>query len=109
MAQLRPPIHQESLTTMSQIPITKDYAATVGDWCEHVENRSLLLNKFAFPKNWGVIEKKDDASRWSLMRVAYNGKALLTKEASELRKKAAKWEHRANDPREREKTTETLR
>jgi CRISPR-associated protein Cmr6 len=74
---------------MSQIPITRDYAAAaVGDWCEQVENRSLLLNKFAFPKNWGDDNKENSASFWSLMRVAANGSALLTQKAADLERRA---------------------
>jgi CRISPR type III-B/RAMP module RAMP protein Cmr6 len=74
---------------MSQIPITKDYARAVGEWCEKVENRSLLLDKFAFPKKWGAIdEKKDDASRWSLMRIASNGSTLLNMAAKDCERKA---------------------
>lgn len=62
---------------MSQIPITREYAETVGEWCEKVENRSLLHEKFAFPKNWGDSVKEDKASNWSLMRIASNGSNLL--------------------------------
>ncbi|MDR1613468.1 MAG: type III-B CRISPR module RAMP protein Cmr6 [Planctomycetota bacterium] len=62
---------------MSQIPMTKEYADTVGAWGEKIENRSLLLDKFAVPKNWGDAVREDGASFWSLMRVASNGRALL--------------------------------
>lgn len=69
---------------MSQIPITKDYADAVGQWCEKVENRSLLLDKFALPKNWGEAVKENSASSWSLMRIASNGPALLKQVAKKL-------------------------
>jgi CRISPR-associated protein Cmr6 len=61
---------------MSQIPITRDYAAAAGDCCEKVENRSLLLDKFALPKNWGEAVKENAAASWSLMRIASNGAVL---------------------------------
>jgi len=73
---------------MSQIPITREYAAAVGDWCERVENRSLLLDKFAFPKIWGDGNKENSASFWSLMRIASNGAILLQQKAADLERKA---------------------
>ena len=69
---------------MSQIPITKEYAEAVGLWCERVENRSLLHEKFAFPKEWGGDNKVNQASIWSLMRIAANGSILLTQLAAKL-------------------------
>ncbi|MDR0535618.1 MAG: type III-B CRISPR module RAMP protein Cmr6 [Puniceicoccales bacterium] len=69
---------------MSQIPITRDYAAAVGEWCERVENRSLLHEKLAFPKNWGDAVKENQASNWSLMRIASNGGKLLNQAAQRL-------------------------
>lgn len=69
---------------MSQIPITREYAAAVGEWCEQVENRSLLHEKFALPKNWGDAVKENSASTWSIMRIATNGAILLKNKADEL-------------------------
>lgn len=73
---------------MSQIPITKEYAEAVGSWCEKVENRSLLHEKFAFPKKWGDSTKEDQASNWSLMRIASNGSTLLHNAQKDLERKA---------------------
>jgi len=69
---------------MSQIPITREYAAAVGEWCEAVENRSLLHEKFALPKKWGQAVKENSASNWSIMRIATNGAVLLKRKADEL-------------------------
>lgn len=69
---------------MSQIPITREYAAAVGEWCEQVENRSLLHEKFALPKNWGEAVKENSASNWSIMRIATHGSVLLKSKADEL-------------------------
>ena len=73
---------------MSQIPITQDYAKAVGNWCEKVENRSLLLDKFALPKNWGEAVKENSASSWSLMRIASNGSALLRSVAADCQRRS---------------------
>ena len=71
---------------MSRIPITKDYAVAVGDWCEKVDNRSLLHEKFAFPKVWSEDVKENSASYWSIMRIATNGSVLLKQAAEKLAK-----------------------
>jgi CRISPR type III-B/RAMP module RAMP protein Cmr6 len=84
----RPPFRQSAEADENHIPITADYAAAVGEWCEAVENRSLLHEKFAFPKRWLGGEKQDKASSWSLMRIASNGAPLLRAAAQNLRKKA---------------------
>jgi len=73
---------------MSQIPITKDYAAAAGRWCEKVENRSLLHEKFAFPKKWGEDVKDNLASYWSIMRIADNGSTLLGNAKKDLERRA---------------------
>jgi CRISPR type III-B/RAMP module RAMP protein Cmr6 len=73
---------------MSQIPITKDYAGAVGKWCEKVESRSLLHEKFAFPKNWGEDVKENSASYWSIMRIATNGSGLLNNAKRDLERRA---------------------
>lgn len=73
---------------MSQIPLTNEYASVVGRWGEKIENRSLLLDKFAFPKNWGTAIRIDQASNWSLMRIASNGASLLNKLSKDLQRSA---------------------
>lgn len=73
---------------MSQIPITREYAEAVGEWCQQVESRSLLHEKLAFPKQWGGDNKENQASNWSLMRIASNGATLLKQKAAELERKA---------------------
>lgn len=73
---------------MSQIPITREYAEAVGEWCQQVESRSLLHEKLAFPKQWGGDNKENQASNWSLMRIASNGSILLSQKAVELERKA---------------------
>lgn len=73
---------------MSQIPLTKEYADVVGHWGEKIENRSLLLDKFVFPKNWGSEIRVDQASNWSLMRIASNGSSLLHKFSQDLQHRA---------------------
>jgi CRISPR type III-B/RAMP module RAMP protein Cmr6 len=80
------------------IPMPGDLADLIGPAAEHVENRSLLLDKFVFHKRWPVVEettrrghdfvKWDEASRWSFMRIADGANMLLRKEAAEKRRKA---------------------
>src|ERR1035441_9467749 len=62
---------------MARIPMASDVAELIGSAAEKVENRSLLLDKFIFHKRWpleadaqGREAKRDDASRWSFMRIA---------------------------------------
>lgn len=80
---------------MAKIPMTADVAALVGTAAEGVDNRSLLLDKFAFHKRWpdvpdaaGRPTKWDDASRWSFVRIADDAARLLQREAAAKRYKA---------------------
>ena len=80
---------------MANIPISRDVAELIGLAAEAVENRSLLLDKFAFHKSWPVETdergrpvKWDEASRWSFMRIAEGASQLLSKDAAAKRYKA---------------------
>ncbi|MDR2674517.1 MAG: type III-B CRISPR module RAMP protein Cmr6, partial [Opitutaceae bacterium] len=79
---------------MSKIPLAKDYAEAVGVWCDKIENRSLLFDKFVFPKTWGDTNadtvRSDNAHRYTLMRITTNGREALQNEAADLRRKANK-------------------
>lgn len=72
------------------IPISPGVRQLVGDWAEHVENRSLLHEKFALPKVWGVEGggKLDNAGRWSVLRIVTRGTDLLNKDAGNSRHQA---------------------
>jgi CRISPR type III-B/RAMP module RAMP protein Cmr6 len=72
------------------IPMSPDVRRLVGDWAEQVENRSLLHEKFALPKVWGVEgdDKLDNAGRWSVLRIVTGGSDLLRKDAERLRREA---------------------
>ena len=80
---------------MARIPIASDVAELIGSAAEKVENRSLLLDKFAFHKRWPVETdqrgrevKWDEASRWSFMRIAEGASQLLSKDAAAKRYRA---------------------
>lgn len=80
---------------MARIALAPDVAALTGPFAEKVENRSLLLDKFIFHKSWPVEEdergrlvKWDEASRWSFMRLADDGAAVLRKQVADLRRDA---------------------
>ena len=75
----------------TMIPLAKDVAALVGEWAEAVENRSLLHEKFALPKVWGVDDggKLNDAGRWSVLRIVTRGADLLRGDAQRLRREAS--------------------
>jgi len=80
---------------MARIPISPDVAELIGDAAEKVENRSLLLDKFAFHKKWpcetdsrGRDVKWDEASRWSFMRIAEDASQILNRDAAEKRRRA---------------------
>ena len=76
---------------MASIPISRDVAELIGSAAEKVENRSLLLDKFAFHKNWGLGElKANDAHRWTLMRVSGGGSSVLLREAHNRRDEASR-------------------
>ncbi len=82
------------MSSIATIPMAGDVRALVGAVAEHVENRSLLLDKFAFHKSWPLVEdsngkvKWDEASRWSFMRIADGAAQLLAKDAQEKRRRA---------------------
>jgi CRISPR type III-B/RAMP module RAMP protein Cmr6 len=75
----------------AMIPLTRDVAALAGEWAEGVENRSLLHEKFALPKVWGVEggAKLNDAGRWSVLRIVTRGAELLRGDAQRLRREAS--------------------
>lgn len=74
---------------MARIPIARDVAELVGDFAEGVENRSLLLEKFMFHKDWGLDGlRSNDAHRWSIMRITDGGTDLLLSEAAQLQQRA---------------------
>jgi CRISPR type III-B/RAMP module RAMP protein Cmr6 len=88
-----------------RIPIAADVAELIGEFAERVENRSLLLDKFAFHKDWGMdYSRAHDASRWSLLRVSERGPAVLQDEATRRREQsqrlAARNPEKANRLRE---------
>jgi len=68
------------------IPLTKDVANLVGEWADHVDNRSLLHEKYALPKVWGKgnDDKCDDAGRWNVLRIVTGGQKLLERDAARL-------------------------
>jgi CRISPR type III-B/RAMP module RAMP protein Cmr6 len=71
---------------MARIPIAGDVVDAIGPFAERVENRSLLLDKFPFHKQWGLGElKANDAHRWTLLRISDGGSALLSREAEAKR------------------------
>ena len=80
---------------MARMPISPDVAELIGDAAEKVENRSLLLDKFAFHKKWpcatdaqGREVKWDEASRWSFMRIAEDASQILNRDADERKRRA---------------------
>lgn len=84
--------------SVATIPLTGDVAMLIGPAAQHVENRSLLLDKFVFHKRWPVVEEQtrrgrdfvkwDEASRWSFMRIAEDAGKILSREANDKRRKA---------------------
>jgi len=80
---------------MATIPIASDVAELIGPAAEKVENRGLLLEKFAFHKRWPVVLddrrqeiKWDEASRWSFIRIADGASQILHREAGEKQRRA---------------------
>ena len=92
---------------MARIAIAKDVAQLIGNFAEGVENRSLLLDRYAFHKNWPEEEdergfvKWDDASRWSFVRVSDGASSLLTKNANELERQSNGRNVRTEEKRQR--------
>jgi CRISPR-associated protein Cmr6 len=84
---------------MSHIPISPDTALVTGEFAQQVDNRSLLLDKFPLPKTDTGNRRFDDASRWSLLRVASGG-ALLAQDAADKGRRA---NGRNTTPENREK------
>jgi len=70
------------------IPMAKDVLALVGESAEKVENRSLLYEKFVFPKEWGHPERMSDYGRWNVLRIVTRGSDLLQQDAARLRKQS---------------------
>jgi CRISPR/Cas system CMR subunit Cmr6 (Cas7 group RAMP superfamily) len=70
------------------IPLSDDSAKSVGRYAEKVDNRSLLFDKFPFPKVDSSGNEFKEASKWSLMRVANGGTDLLEEESKAKRKEA---------------------
>ena len=74
---------------MPRIPIAPDVAEVIGEFAERVENRSLLLDKYCFHKDWGMDEfRAHDANRWSLLRVSERGPSVLQSEAQNRREES---------------------
>lgn len=70
------------------IPLNREVAALVGEWAEGVENRGLLYEKFSLPKVWIGLPKRNDAGRWSLLRIVTRGPALLERDIQRLEREA---------------------
>ena len=76
---------------MSKIAMPHDVSRLVGDFAEGIQNRSLLLEKYAFHKSWPVVIgdrgpiKWDNAPRWSFMRLAKDASTILLKESENRR------------------------
>jgi len=84
------------------IPMPGDVAALIGTWAEHVENRSLLLDKFVFHKKWGLGElKANDAHRWTLLRIADGGDGVITREANSRQEESRRLQQRNPEKSER--------
>lgn len=81
------------------IPTSPDVRRLVGDWADQVDNRSLLHEKFALPKVWGVEGggKLDNAGRWSVLRIVTRGADLLNKDAANSRNQAQRLADRNPD------------
>lgn len=73
---------------MAQIPICKETAEVIGPHADKVDNRSLLFDKYPLPKVDTSGNKFDEASRWSLMRIAYAGSEMLEADAKNKSKDA---------------------
>lgn len=96
-------------TMPSPIPMSPDVAELVGDYAERVDNRSLLLDKFVFPKQW--VEgnfKRDEATRWSLLRLTSDGASVLRSDLDRAQKKLAKGGHDSKKNESAKMATELL-
>jgi CRISPR type III-B/RAMP module RAMP protein Cmr6 len=80
------------------IPLVGEVSTLIGPAAQHVENRSLLLDKFVFHKNWGLHEiKANDAHRWSLLRISEGGDTVIAHEASKRLQEANRLEQRGQN------------
>lgn len=87
---------------MPRIPISPDVAELIGEFAQRVENRSLLLDKYCFHKDWGMDEfRAHDANRWSLLRVSERGPGLLQSEARSRREQSERLESRNSEKAQR--------
>jgi CRISPR type III-B/RAMP module RAMP protein Cmr6 len=76
---------------MARIPIVGDVIELIGLFAEKVENRSLLLDKFMFHKDWGLDEfRANDAHRWSLMRISDDGSSEILHNSQDRRQEASR-------------------
>jgi CRISPR type III-B/RAMP module RAMP protein Cmr6 len=73
---------------MARLPICPDVAALIGPAAEAVQNRSLLLDKFVYHKDWGRDDRADEAHRWTLLRISDGGSSVLQGEANRLMRRA---------------------
>lgn len=81
------------------IPMPGDLAELIGPAAQHVENRSLLLDKFVFHKEWGLHEiKANDAHRWSLLRIAEGGDREIARESKKRKDEADKFARKNQNP-----------
>lgn len=86
-------------TPVARVPLAGDVADLIGESARHVENRSLLLDKFVFHKQWGLHEiKANDASRWSLLRIAEGGPKQIDKEARDRADEADRLHRKSKNP-----------
>jgi CRISPR type III-B/RAMP module RAMP protein Cmr6 len=80
---------------MARIPIVGDVAELIGPCAEKVENRSLLLDKFAFHKDWDFDGfRANDAHRWSLMRISDHGSSEILRDSQDRREEASRLENK---------------
>lgn len=85
--------------TTARIPMTSELAELIGANAQHVANRSLLLDKFVFHKNWGLNGvKANDASRWSLLRISEGGTEQIAKESHDRKEEADRLNKKNEDP-----------
>ena len=77
-----------------RLPISRDVSEVIGDFAQHVDNRSLLLDKFILHKSYPRVDliysgkpmKLDNASRWSFIRIAQNGDIFFANELEKCNK-----------------------
>ncbi len=90
---------------MARIPIAGDLVSVIGPFAERVENRSLLLEKFAFHKQWGLDGlRANDAHRWTLLRISEGGAALIAREGQDRKSQAKRLAEKNPEKAQRLKT-----